>query len=305
MKKIIIIFLTFIWVLNSYSQEFGTHWISYPHPNDSSEILFRKTFTSKHRPQQALITFASCGKVRVYVNERNISRDLHFANTDTSSIVSRTLDITRFLNAEKNIIAVWYAPVPNMPISKQLSLEYYGRDLRGKTFYYKTDQGWYCKMLKGSYNNTKEQFDSRHYNNDWKGQECSIASWLHPVGAFASEKSLAIHSKLLPSPSLTLNHVIEPIAYSSDSAGVTYDFGRMFKGTIRLTLRDATKGEVIKMGNFCYICNGEMDEQAFLRFSLQQERCIRIEGDKHFSPSQIRNVEGLEYQQSPKESFIF
>lgn len=303
MKRIIILLFTFIWVLSSYSQEFGTHWISYPLPNDSSEILFRKTFTSQHRPQQALITFATCGKVRVYVNERNISRDLHFGNADTTSIITRTLDVTRFLNAEKNVIAVWYAPMPNMPISKQLSLEYYGRDLRGKAFHYKTDESWYCKMLKGSYNNAKEQFDSRHYNNAWKGLEYPMASWQHPVGAFASEKSLAILSKQLPSPTLTLSRIIEPIASCYDSLGISYDFGRAFKGTIRLTLRDTTKGEIIKIGNFSYICNGDMDEQAFLRFSQESQRYIRVEGSKHFSPSQIRSVEGLEYQLLSRECF--
>lgn len=303
MKRIIILIFTFIWVLSSYSQEFGTHWISYPLPNDSSEILFRKTFTSQHRPQQALITFATCGKVRVYVNERNVSRDLYFDNTDTTNIVVRTLDITRFLNAERNIIAVWYAPMPNKPVSKQLSLEYYGRDLRGKTFYYKTDKSWYCKILKGSYHNAKEQFDSRYYDNSWKSMEHSIASWQHPTGAFASEKCLPLQLKQLPSPSLTLNHIIAPTASCSDSLGVTYDFGRTIKGTIRLTLRDTKKGEIIKMGNFSYICNGEMDEQAFLRFSQESQKSIRIEGSKHFSPSQIRNVEGLEYQLSSRECF--
>ena len=39
MRYFTILIFTTLWVLNSYAQEFGTHWVSYPFPNDSSEIL--------------------------------------------------------------------------------------------------------------------------------------------------------------------------------------------------------------------------------------------------------------------------
>lgn len=60
-RKIICIIFSILWVLNSHSQEFGTHWISYPFPDDSTEVMFRHTYITKHRPQQAFITFASMG----------------------------------------------------------------------------------------------------------------------------------------------------------------------------------------------------------------------------------------------------
>ena len=80
-RKIICIIFSIIWVLNSYSQEFGTHWISYPFPDDSTEVMFRHTYITKHRPQQAYITFASMGSCKVYINERNVSREVYYRNT--------------------------------------------------------------------------------------------------------------------------------------------------------------------------------------------------------------------------------
>ncbi len=42
-----------------------------------------------------------------------------------------------------------------------------------------------------------------------------------------------------------------------------------------------------------YICSGEMDEQAFCRFTHQYARQIVISGDRHFNPEQIQDVEAL------------
>lgn len=306
MKKIIIIICLIFWIQNSFAQEFCTHWVSYPLPNDSSEVLFRKTFTTQHRPTQALITFASCGKLKVYVNERNITKDLLFENPNNTYIVSRTIDISRFLNAEQNTIAVWYAPVPGMPISKQLSLEYYGKDIKGKFFYHKADKSWWCKTLRGSFNSsTTEQYDSRFYHFDWMSPEYKSEHWIHPTGSFATEKSYPIISNPLPTSSYPLTHIIFPVNHYEDSLGIHYDFGRPFYGSIRLTLREASKGETIKIDNYLYICNGEMDEQAFRRFTSEQKRIITINGGKYFNIKQINNIEGLEYQHNVKESFSY
>ena len=54
MRHLTILILTLLWVLNSHAQEFGTHWISYPLPNDSSEVWFRKRYIIHQRPMQAL-----------------------------------------------------------------------------------------------------------------------------------------------------------------------------------------------------------------------------------------------------------
>ena len=61
MRYLTTLIFTTLWVLNSYAQEFGTHWISYPFPNDSSEILYRKIYHLNQKPLKAEINIASRG----------------------------------------------------------------------------------------------------------------------------------------------------------------------------------------------------------------------------------------------------
>ena len=84
-----------LWVLNSSAHEFSTHWISYPISNDSSEVLFCHVFPSQGKPKQGSITFASCGRIKVFVNERNISPKAYFCNPDSATVFIYTYDITR------------------------------------------------------------------------------------------------------------------------------------------------------------------------------------------------------------------
>ena len=286
------------WIFYSYAQEFDTHWISYPLPNDTSEVLFRQIFVTSKRPRQATITFVSSGMTKVYVNERNITRDLYFQNQDPHHLTSYTFDVTRFLRPDSNVIAVWYAPAKDMPISKQLSLQYYGIDDKGKQFYHQTGQDWLCHILHGCYvkDENEEAFDNREYDPNWKATDYDTQGWMHPTGAYAHVCSFPILSNAPPCPSITLSECLIPIDSFSDSTGViNYDFGRTFEGSIRLTLRDAAKGEKLYIDGFTYICNGDLDEQAFRRFTSNRKRFILIRGDRKFKESQIHNVEGLEY----------
>lgn len=91
-----------------------------------------------------------------------------------------------------------------------------------------------------------------------------------------------------------LRHVLLPIAEYEDSLGLHYDFDRFFQGSVRITLREAKKGERLEINGLVYICSGEMDEQAFRRLSTSQQKTITIKGDRHFRKSQIQKIEGLE-----------
>lgn len=67
-----------------------------------------------------------------------------------------------------------------------------------------------------------------------------------------------------------------------------------FADYIRITLREAKKGERLEINGLVYICSGEMDEQAFRRLSTSRQKSITIKGDRHFRKSQIQKIEGLE-----------
>ena len=64
---------------------------------------------------------------------------------------------------------------------------------------------------------------------------------------------------------------------------------------IRVTLRDCRRGEHIRIGNLQYVCTGEMDEQAFTRFSPTDQNTVTISGDRHFCCEQVQEVESMSF----------
>ena len=220
-RKIICIIFSIIWVLNSYSQEFGTHWISYPFPDDSTEVMFRHTYITKHRPQQAYITFASMGSCKVYINERNVSREVYYRNTTPQGILLHTYDVTRYLRPDSNTIAVWYAPCPQATAysqnaaSKQLTLDYYGTSHNGSAFYQQADETWSCSLSEGnritqdSIGNTIEVFDNRQYDNSWKASDFFFQESEKPVHRLLKETK-GIYTTLQSYPAYVnrLRHVL-------------------------------------------------------------------------------------------------
>lgn len=62
---------------------------------------------------------------------------------------------------------------------------------------------------------------------------------------------------------------------------------------IRVTLRGCRRGERISIGNLHYVCTGEIDEQAFARFTPTNSNTIIITGDSHFRSEQVQEVESI------------
>ena len=289
--------LTFFWVLDSYSQEFGTHWISFPCPNDSAEVLYRKVYQLTEAPQLAEITMASSGNIRLYVNERNITRSTFYEGTKGDTILSRTFDVSELLKKGENTIAVWFAPRKGQDTGKQLSLELYGWDKDTIPFYHKADGTWWCKPLQGCSLHEKEYFDNRKYSNDWKSAEHSVQGWTHPTGAplrETPEPTPFIHHQPIRTEN-QLQMVLHPALCLEDTLGYYHvDFGRPFRGTIRLTIRNARRGSVVDINGNQYTCSGEIDEQAFYRLHNEWQRTFVIKWGKGLNESCITNIEGLE-----------
>ncbi len=296
MIKLITTICMALCVLNSYTQEFSTHWISYPLPNDSSEVLFCHTYKLKECPQEAYLTFASCGHLRIYVNERNISKDITFTNLDMTHLAIQTYNITPLMHSGDNCISVWYAPAEGCAISKQLSLEFYGTKQNGETFYHQANRDWLCQILKGSFiKEGRETFDSRYYDHNWKSNDYNRRHWLHPLGAYWHDKSYTATCNMFSNENTRLQYVFKPVEIRSNSNLLELDLNRTTKGTLRLTLRGAHKGETVHINDFTYICNGEMDEQAFCRFAQSESRTVSVKGNQDFKTQHITNVEFLEF----------
>ena len=299
MSRIIVYFFIFLWALHSYGQEFGTHWIAYPLPNDSSEVLYRNTYVTRAFPQQAYIHVSSTGKYKLYVNEKNVSRSLVTDGMSNDTLLSQTIDVRQYLRGDSNTIAVWYAPGKYPSEGKQLSLEYYGVNANGKQFYHKADGKWWCKLVADSYvKGEQESFSAQTFMKSWNSTEYKPQKWLHPTGAF-SVKSFTQKESIGALKAYSLSRIIRPISVRADSAGCHIDFGRCFYGTVRLTLRGVKRGTVINMNDFRYICNGESDEQAFPRFGFKYQRIYNITENDYFKAKNITNIEGMETMPPP------
>lgn len=311
MRHLTTLILTILWVLNSQAQEFGTHWISYPLPNDSSEVWFRKRYIIHQRPIQAQMSIASTGMYRLYINERNVTGSMKFDGIKDGVLLSRTFDVTKYLRNGENIVAVWYAPQGKPSQGKQLSLEFYGWNHDSIPFYHKADGEWLCRQLTECSNGENEHFDGRVNTQAWKSEEFQPYGWLHPTGSMVKDDNGTIgitngkdastsknlstfkESKVYKAENKLYN-VLNPVFTFTDSIGYNIDFGRPFHGTIRLTLREAHKGDRIYINGYQYICNGELDEQAFFRFKYQDHRIYTITWSGRFRKSDIVNIEGLE-----------
>lgn len=284
------------WVLSSYAQEFGTHWVSYPFYNDSTEVLFRKVYRLNDTPQEAYISMASCGNVRLYVNERNVTGSIIYEGTKDNAIIGHTFNITPLLHKGDNVIAIWYAPKTGESTSKQLSLDFYGNSTDSLSFYHKADGTWWCKKLTDCCYGEKEKFDNRKYNNEWKAADYHSSNWIHPTGASTYDKTYPLINQTPLQCKNKLTSLLTPIETYQDSLGYHVDFERPFRGTIRLTIRGAHKGSSVYINGNEYICSGEMDEQAFYRFHLEWQHSFTINWGEGFKHSCITNIEGLEIE---------
>ncbi len=303
MRRFCTLYLIIFWVLNSFAQEFGTHWISCPAANDSSQVLFYGSCQWNAVPRRAFVSFASTGMVKVYVNERNVSGDIFFANGKDGVVELHTFDVTRYLVPGANAFAVWYAPRRDMPVGKQLSFQLYGTDKDGKPFFEMADKTWRCTVPDGclSYAGSEEAdsiaetFCSAGFGNNWKAADYDHSLW-QKACTWYDEKGRDVNTALpqFPLEERRLKTILLPVSDYEDSLGVHYGFARPFHGMVRLTLRGAVNGERIVADGMSYVCSGEMDEQLFRRFTTGSVYWITVSGGESFRRSQIQKVEGLE-----------
>lgn len=90
-----------------------------------------------------------------------------------------------------------------------------------------------------------------------------------------------------------VRQILSPRFFDRTDRSITYDFSPGFYGFVRVTLRGCQRGEQIYINGMEYICSGEMDEQAYCRFTARYMRRITITGDRHFNPEQVQEVEAV------------
>lgn len=252
------------------------------------------------RPRQASITVTSTGLYKLYVNECNVGTALYYPQREAadSSAIEMSFDITPYLRSDTNVVALIYSPTAiheGEVTHRQVSATIYGTAHDGKPFSFDTDGSWLCLRANSCMTSDGgEMIDGRLHDPSWKAATIyNLAMWTH---AKADSQRL----RLKPIQHADWSQIVSNISsYTTDDIASSADTGTLLElptavhGFLRTTIREAKKGENITIGNVHYICNGEIDEQAYPQFAVGTWRNILISGDKRFKLSQIMSLETL------------
>ena len=308
------LFHTFILLLLSltaaHAQQFGTEWMTSPSSTDSSCVWFRRTFVAHNPPKHASVCVATDSRFILYVNGRNVSTALYMpSHVDTDlPTVSFTFDVTRFLRTDTNTVALFVAPTATLK-APQLSISFYGIDSYNQSFATCNIDGWtYCaastrlttdgELTDKSLHSASFPFYRDIITPMWQPVTATETS-RHSVNKDYGTTAESIYGynhllyNVLNDDAIRVRQILSPRFFDRTDRSITYDFSPGFYGFVRVTLRGCQRGEHIYINGMEYICSGEMDEQAYCRFTARYMRRITITGDRHFNPEQVQEVEAV------------
>ena len=274
----------------SRAQQFAAEWMTVPNAADSHCQWFRHTFVadSSDRLRRASVCVATDSRFVLYVNGRNVStslfmpgmvsNDIASTMADNSKPVAITYDVSRFLRPDSNTVALLVAPEANSRRSPSVAVGFFGTTVSHYVVLHGIVAMRIIAIKTLGCNAKVVDFGAiggccRHYRTPLChdhvaiGRRESVASTIHHLALGSKERR-----RLVTHPSL----------------------GRLAgKELVRVTLRGCRRGERISIGGLDYVCSGEIDEQAYSRFSPRMHGDVVVEGDQWFRPEQIQQVEAI------------
>ena len=306
--------------------DFGCRWMSHPAPDDTSHVWFRRTFVIEEQdiPRTAYIHVATTGRFVLYVNGRNVSTALftpdHTPNDTTVMAIS--YDVRRFLRPDSNTIALLYCP--STRTRRQVSVSFYGIAADSSHFATNDTDGWLCRhadtwqthdggeaMNRNTYPyrwtdtdqplalwQAVEQISTSQHLNTTPSQHHTTTTSQHlnistPISAEDICGYSPVHINPLVDNAAHMRRIYTPLFTEQSADTLIVHLVPNERHLIRVTLRGCRRGERISIGNLHYVCTGEIDEQAFARFTPTSSNTIIITGDSHFQSEQVQEVESI------------
>lgn len=300
--------------------DFDCRWLSHPTPDDTSHVWFSRTIVTseKDMPRAAYIRVATTGRFVLYVNGRNVSTALFTPDRQKGDTAVATIayDVQRFLRTDTNTIALLYCP--SMRTRRQVSVSFYGIAADSSHFAVSgTDRpcfalngnaGWLCRHADTwQTHDGGEAMNRNLYPYRWTDANQPLAMWqaveetstphhLTTINTLSSE-DICGYSPLRINPlvdnAARISRIYTPLLTEQSGDTLTVHLVPNRRHLIRVTLRGCRRGERIRIGNLQYVCTGEMDEQAFTRFSPTDQNTVTISGDRHFCCEQVQEVESI------------
>lgn len=306
--------------------DFGCRWMSHPAPDDTSHVWFRHTFVLEEpdMPRTAYIHVATTGRFVLYVNGRNVSTALFTPDRtpNDTTVMAISYDVRRFLRPDSNTIALLYCP--STRTRRQVSVSFYGIAADSSHFATNDTDGWLCRHADTwQTHDGGEAMNRNTYPYRWTDTDQPLALW-QAVEQISTSQHLNLstshhHNTTPPQhlntlPLLSAEDIcgyspvrINPLV--DNAAHMRRIYTPLFteqsvdtlivhlvpneRHLIRVTLRGCRRGERISIGNLHYVCTGEIDEQAFARFTPTSSNTIIITGDSHFRSEQVQEVESI------------
>ncbi len=296
-------------ILPSAAQPPALRWMLAPLAGDTSCVWFRRTFVGTSRPRSATVSVATAGRFVLYVNGRNVSTSLYMpcrADGDTAA-VAVDFDVTRFLRPDSNTIAVLSVP-DGRTAGAPLAVGYSGVGRDGSRFAFSGHDGWLCRaaavrLAPGGAETCDARLEAHPaaYGNLFMPEWMPACPASPPCGQSVAWIGMSAEC-LFGCPSVPygiaaddaarLRAILRPRYSDAWGHAVAYDFSPGFYGLVRVTLRGCAPGDTITVGGLTYICSGEADEQAIVRFSPRYMRKVVVDG-KSLDRSQVQEVEAL------------
>ena len=308
--------------------DFDCRWLSHPTPDDTSHVWFSRTIVTseKDMPRAAYIRVATTGRFVLYVNGRNVSTALFTPDRQKgdTAVAAIAYDVQRFLRTDTNTIALLYCP--SMRTRRQVSVCFYGIAADSSHFAVSgTDRpsfalngnaGWLCRHADTwQTHDGGEAMNRNLYPYRWTDANQPLTLWqaveetstsqpltttppqpLNTTTPLSSE-DICGYSPLRINPlvdnAARISRIYTPLLTEQSGDTLTVHLVPNRRHLIRVTLRGCRRGERIRIGNLQYVCTGEMDEQAFTRFSPTDQNTVTINGDRHFCCEQVQEVESI------------
>lgn len=306
--------------------DFGCRWMSHPAPDDTSHVWFRRTLVIEEQdmPRTAYIHVATTGRFVLYVNGRNVSTALFTPDRtpNDTTVMAISYDVRRFLRPDSNTIALLYCP--STRTRRQVSVSFYGIAADSSHFATNDTDGWLCRHADTwQTHDGGEAMNRNTYPYRWTDTDQPLALW-QAVEQISTSQHLNLsppqHHNITPPQHNTTSTPISaedicgysPVRINplvDNAAHMRRIYTPLFteqstdtlivhlvpneRHLIRVTLRGCRRGERISIGNLHYVCTGEIDEQAFARFTPTSSNTIIITGDSHFRSEQVQEVESI------------
>lgn len=283
-------------------------------------------------PRTAYIHVATTGRFVLYVNGRNVSTALFTPDRtpNDTTVMAISYDVRRFLRPDSNTIALLYCP--STRTRRQVSVSFYGIAADSSHFATNDTDGWLCRHADTwQTHDGGEAMNRNTYPYRWTDTDQPLALWQaveqtstpQPINTSPPQHhttSTSHHHNTTPPQHLNtlpllsaedicgyspvrinplvdnaahMRRIYTPLFTEQSADTLIVHLVPNERHLIRVTLRGCRRGERTSIGNLHYVCTGEIDEQAFARFTPTSSNTIIITGDSHFRSEQVQEVESI------------